>query len=138
MKRQTKKAGRRANKDDRFVTEVLVDVYRKALAEPDGKLILISEQDSEDKCVIDSSDIRPLLDLLDNFAKHGTFKSEKIPVLENIEIYLIFQELRRSGMKYESAVQQVAEQSFLSKSTIERRLKSIQERGGLSSLSNIR
>ena len=79
MKRETKKAGRRANKDDRFVAEVLVDVYRKALATQDKRLTLIDEKYPQDQCVVDGSDIRPLLALLDNFAKHGTFKSAKIP-----------------------------------------------------------
>ena len=105
MKRETKKAGRRANRDERFVAEVLVDVYQKALEQPDGMLTFNNENDPEDQCLIDSSDIRPLLDLLDNFAKHGTFKSAKIPLLENIAIRKRFEELRLNGIKYSDAVQ---------------------------------
>ena len=137
MKREIKKAGRRANKDDRFVAGVLVDVYQKALTEPDGKLTISSEQNLEDQCVVDSSDIRPLLDLLNNFAKHGTFKSAKIPALEIIEIKLRYRELRESGITYQAAVQQLAEENHTSQSTIERRLKSLQFRGGLSGLTNM-
>jgi uncharacterized protein HemY len=134
MKRETKKAGRRANQDERFIAEVLVDVYQKALEQPDGMLTLNNENNPEDQCLIDSSDIKPLLDLLDNFAKHGTFKSAKIPLLENIAIRKRFEELRSNGMKYSDAVQQLAEENNMSVSTIERRVSKNGKPGELSSL----
>jgi uncharacterized protein HemY len=134
MKRETKKAGRRANQDERFIAEVLVDVYQKALKQPDGMLTLNNENNPEDQCLIDSSDIKPLLDLLDNFAKHGTFKSAKIPLLENIAIRKRFEELRSNGMKYSDAVQQLAEENHMSVSTIERRVTKNGKPGELSSL----
>jgi len=134
MKRETKKAGRKANQDERFVAEVLVDVYQKALEQPDGMLTLNNENNQEDQCLIYSSDIRPLLDLLDNFAKHGTFKSAKIPLLENIAIRKRFEELRLNGIKYSDAVQQLAEENHMSVSTIERRVTKKGKPGGLSSL----
>ena len=137
MKRETKKAGRRANKDDRFVAEILVDIYQKALVEQDGKLTLIAKNNSEDQWVLDSSDIKPLLALLDNFAKHGTFKSAKIPIQENIEIHIEFNRLRDSGLTYAEAVQQLSEEKNMSISNIERRVKKIDVRGGLSSLPKI-
>ena len=134
MKRETKKAGRRANQDERFIAEVLVDVYQKALEQPDGMLTLNNENNPEYQCLIDSSDIKPLLDLLDNFAKHGTFKSAKIPLLENIAIRKRFEELRSNGMKYSDAVQQLAEENNMSVSTIERRVSKNGKPGELSSL----
>ena len=134
MKQETKKAGRRANKDERFIAEVLVDVYQKALEQPDGMLTLNNENNPEDQCLIDSSDIRPLLDLLDNFAKHGTFKSAKILLLENIAIRKRFEELRSNGMKYSDAVLQLAEEFHKSVSNIERRVAKNGKSGGLSSL----
>jgi len=134
MKRETKKAGRRANQDERFIAEVLVDVYQKALEQPDGMLTLNNENNPEDQCLIDSSDIKPLLDLLDNFAKHGTFKSAKIPLLKNIAICKRFEELRSNGMKYLDAVQQLAAENHMSVSTIERRVTKNGKPGGLSSL----
>ena len=134
MKRETKKAGRRANKDERFMVEVLVDVYQKALEQPDGMLILNNKNNPEDQCLIDSSDITPLLDLLDNFAKHGTFKSAKIPLLENIAIRKRFEELRSNGMKYSEAVQQLAEENHKSVSTIERQIAKIDKPGVLRNL----
>ena len=137
MKRETKKAGRRANKDDRFVAEVLVDVYRKALATQDKRLTLIDEKNPQDQCVVDGSDIRPLLALLDNFAKHGTFKSAKIPLLEDIEIRMQFNELRRSGLTYAKAAQQLAEEKNVSVSTIERKVKKVDTPGVLSMLAKI-
>ena len=132
MKRETKKAGRRANKDDRFVAEVLVDVYRKALATQDKRLTLIDEKNPQDQCVVDGSDIGPLLALLENFAKHGTFKSAKIPLLEDIEIRIQFNELRLSGLTYAQAVQQLAEEKNVSVSTIERKVKKVDTPGVLS------
>jgi hypothetical protein len=137
MKRETKKAGRRANKDDRFVAEVLVNVYRKALATQDKRLTLIDEKNPQDQCVVDGSDIRPLLALLDNFAKHGTFKSAKIPLLEDIEIRMQFNELRRSGLTYAKAAQQLAEEKNVSVSTIERKIKKVDTPGVLSMLAKI-
>ena len=137
MKRETKKAGRRANKDDRFVAEVLVDVYRKALATQDKRLTLIDEKYPQDQCVVDGSDIRPLLALLDNFAKHGTFKSAKIPILEEIEIRVQFNELRRSGLTYAEAAQRLAEEKNVSVSTIERKVKKVDTPGALSMLEKI-
>lgn len=137
MKRETKKAGRRANKDDRFVAEVLVDVYRKALATQDKKLILIDEKNPQDQCVVDGSDIEPLLALLDNFAKHGTFKSAKIPILEDIETRIQFYDLRRRGLTYAEAAQQLAEEKNMSVSNIERRIKKIDSSEVLSMLAKI-
>lgn len=137
MKRETKKAGRKANKDDRLVAEILVDIYQKAEAEQDGKLTLISENNPEDQWIVDSSDIKPLLALLDNFAKHGTFKSAKIPMLENIEIRIEFDRLRDSGLTYAEAVQKLSEEKNMSVSSIERRVKKIDTRGALSSLTKI-
>jgi hypothetical protein len=137
MKRETKKAGRRANKDDRFVAEVLVDVYRKALATQDKRLTLIDEKNPQDQCVIDGSDIGPLLALLENFAKHGTFKSAKIPLLEDIKIRIQFNELRLSGLTYAQAVQQLAEEKNVSVSTIERKVKKVDTPGVLSMLAKI-
>jgi len=137
MKRETKKAGRRANKDDRFVAEVLVDVYRKALATQDKRLSLIDEKNPQDQCVVDGSDIRPLLALLDNFAKHGTFKSAKIPLLEDLEIRIQFNELRLSGLTYAEAAQQLAEEKNVSVSTIERKVKKVDTPGVLSILAKI-
>ena len=137
MKRETKKAGRRANKDDRFLAEVMVDVYRKALAITDGRLTLIDGKNPQDQCVVDASDIRPLLALLDNFAKHGTFKSAKVPLLENLEIRIKFYELRRSGLTYAEAAQQLAEENNMSISSIERRIKKIDVPGVLSFLAKI-
>jgi len=137
MKRETKKAGRRANKDDRFVAEVLVDVYRKALATQDKRLSLIDEKNPQDQCVVDGSDIRPLLALLDNFAKHGTFKSAKIPLLEDLEIRIQFNELRLSGLTYGEAAQQLAEEKNVSVSTIERKVKKVDTPGVLSILAKI-
>ena len=134
MKRETKKAGRRANQDERFIAEVLVDVYQKALEQPNGMLTLNNENNPEDQCLIDSSDIKPLLDLLNNFAKHGTFKSAKIQLLENIAICKRFEELRSNGMKYSDAVQQLAAENHMSVSTIERRVTKNGKPGGLSSL----
>jgi len=135
MKRETKKAGRRANQDDRFIAEVLADVYQKALKEQDGRLTLVADNDPLDQCAIDSSDIRPLIDLLDNFAKHGTFKSAKIPILENIELRIKFNELRKKGLTYAQATEQLAEEKNMSVSGIERRVKKIDQRSGLSILS---
>jgi hypothetical protein len=137
MKRATKKAGRRANKDDRFVAEVLVDVYRKALATQDKRLTLIDKKNPQDQCVVDGSDIRPLLALLDNFAKHGTFKSAKIPLIEDIEIRIQFNELRRSGLTYAEAAQQLAEEKNVSVSTIERKVIKVDTPGVLSMLAKI-
>ena len=137
MKRETKKAGRKANKDDRLVAEILVDIYQKAEAEQDGKLTLISENNPEDQWIVDSSDIKPLLALLDNFAKHGTFKSAKILMLENIEIRIEFDRLRDSGLTYAEAVQKLSEEKNMSVSSIERRVKKIDTRGALSSLTKI-
>ena len=137
MKRETKKAGRKANKDDRLVAEILVDIYQKAESEQDGKLTLISENNPEDQWIVDSSDIKPLLALLDNFAKHGTFKSAKIPMLENIEIRIEFDRLRDSGLTYAEAVQKLSEEKNMSVSSIERRVKKIDTRGALSSLTKI-
>jgi hypothetical protein len=71
---------------------------------------------------------------LDNFAKHGTFKSAKIPLLENIAIRKRFEELRLNGIKYSDAVQQLAEENHMSVSTIERRVTKKGKPGGLSSL----
>ena len=137
MKRETKKAGRRANKDDRFVAGVLVEVYRKALATQDKRLTLIDEKNPHDQCVVDGSDIEPLLVLLDNFAKHGTFKSAKIPLLEDIEIRIQFNELRRSGLTYAESAQQLAEEKNVSVSTIERKVKKVDSPGVLSMLAKI-
>ena len=137
MKREIKKAGRRANKDDRFVAEVLVDVYRKALATQDKRLTLIDEKNPQDQCVVDGSDIRPLLALLDNFAKYGTFKSAKIPLLEDLEIRIQFNELRRSGLTYAEAAQQLAEEKNVSVSTIERKVKKVDTPGVLRMLAKI-
>lgn len=134
MRREIKKAGRRANKDDRFLAEILVEIYQKALTEHDGILTLVAENDPEDQCVIDSSEIKPLLALLDNFAKHGTFKSAKIPKLEIIEIRAAFIRLRDSGLTYAEAAQQLSQEKNMSVSNIERRVKKINTPGALSSL----
>ena len=134
MRREIKKAGRRANKEDRFLAEILVDIYQKALTQHDGNLTLVAENDPEDQCVIDSSDIKPLLALLDNFAKHGTFQSAKIPKLEIIEIRAAFKRLRDSGLTYAEAAQQLSLEKNMSVSSIERRVKKINTPGALSIL----
>ena len=115
------KSGRTANFIAREMAADLVEIYRLAQSQPNGRYCLNPEDEYESQTFIDSNDPELLLSALENFAKNGTFVP-KIDV-ESMLISDAFRKLRATGMTYENAIQELKIKLHKSESALARKLR---------------
>lgn len=115
------KSGRTANFIAREMAADLVEMYRLAQSQPNGRYCLNPEDEYECQTFIDGNDPEFLLAALENFSKNGTFVA-KIDV-EPILILDAFRKLRVTGMTYENTVEELRIKFHKSESTIARKIR---------------
>jgi hypothetical protein len=115
------KSGRTANFIAREMAADLVEMYRLAQSQPNGRYCLNPEDEYEFQTFIDGNDPELLLSSLENFAKNGTFVA-KIDV-EPMQIFDAFRKLRATGMTFENAIRELAKKLHKSESTIARKVR---------------
>lgn len=119
---------------DREVAGFWADVYRKAMAEPDGVLDLGRDEDGCSLGQVDAKNPDTLVRLLENFEKHGTFERPRkdrgkggSKMFERMMLKLEFQSLRNKGLTKEDAIGLLSEKYSMrgrgySESSVERKL----------------
>lgn len=114
---------------DRAIARRYADLYRKALAAPEG-VYIEAGVDGLREIYVDSKDPRILVDLLETFAKFGRFSSNRFDadkVVDSVVLRLRFSDLQADGHTKDSAIEALIVESKkkgkrLSRSTVERRL----------------
>lgn len=115
------KSGRTANFIAREMAADLVEMYRLAQSQPNGRFCLNPEDEYECQTFIDGNDPEFLLAALENFSKNGTFVP-KIDV-EPMLLHDAFRKLRVTGMTFENAVAELGSKFHKSESTIARKIR---------------
>jgi hypothetical protein len=115
------KSGRKANFIARDMAADLVEIYRLAQSQPNGRYCLNPEDEHEFQTFVDGNDPELLLAALENFSKNGTFVS-KIDV-EPMLIFDAFRKLRATGMSFENSIRELSQKLHKSESTIARKVR---------------
>lgn len=120
-----RKKGRSASDIERETALGIVQLYRDAQASPDGKLwaTINAENLEERHMYVDSTDVEPLLEVLENFSATGYFNGhdEEFRLLKLIELRNQYLN-KRKRFSSEHAIEELARQHGSSTKTIERRL----------------
>lgn len=116
------KIGRRATSDDRQIAADWVELYRKAMASPNGSYCLNPDDPLEEQTYLHADNVEFLLSLLSDFSETGTFKRPNSPMGAHFILRWDFDALRAKGMTHENAVEMLADKNACSTRTIERRL----------------
>jgi hypothetical protein len=106
------------------------ELYRLAMAEPDGVYSLGVDEDGFSLGQIDAKDPATLVRLLENFAHYGTFKNRRLKVdlmFERMGLHAEFQALLKKGNTKDEALELLSEKHSMrgrgySRSNIERKL----------------
>jgi hypothetical protein len=119
------KTGRRASMNDRMQAQQWGELYRKAQKAPGGMLCLNPEDDPDLQTWLDGNDPEHLLQMLEHFARHGTFELVGL-VHDSIRLLPLrveYREMRAAGSTHEATVLKLAEKYALSTRTIERKVR---------------
>ncbi len=95
------------NHPDRQIAATWARRYRKAMAQPDGVLDLDRDKDEADFGLIDAKNPLLLIRLLENFARHGTFRYPDLKFrefFERLNLRREFNELLKQGLTKKEAL----------------------------------
>lgn len=106
------------------------ELYRLAMAEPDGVYSLGVDEDGYSLGQVDAKNPETLVRLLENFARYGTFKDTRLKVdliAERMMLSAEFRSLLNEGNTQDEALELLSEKHSMrgrgySRSTIERKL----------------
>jgi hypothetical protein len=115
------KSGRTANFIAREMAADLVEIYRLAQSQPNGRYSLNPDDEYEFQTFIDGNDPELLLSALENFSKNGTFVS-KLDV-EPMLVLDAFRKLKATGMTFENTIRELSIKFNKSESTIVRKIR---------------
>ncbi len=115
---------------DREVAGLWAEMYREAMAQPDGVLDLGCDEEGFSLGQVDAKNPEMLIQLLENFEEHGTFKNPRKDGLKMFERMMLRQEFRsllNKGLTKEDAIGLLSEKYSMrgrgySESNIERKL----------------
>jgi len=113
---------------DRETARTWADLYRWAMAEPDGVLCVCRDKDGSCLWEVDAKNPDTLVRLLENFAHHGTFENKNIDsIVECMKLRIEFRALLNEGNTKDEAVELLSEKHRMrgrgySRSNIERKL----------------
>lgn len=116
------KTGRRAGENDRQIAKELVDEYRKAQAQPGGKLCLNPQDDPDEQTWLDGNDPEHLLRILEGFSEHGTFEQVG-PTMDSIRLLPLRMEYSRrrdAGERVSAILNDLADRYCKDPKTIDR------------------
>jgi len=116
---------------DRETARTWAELYRLAMAEPDGVYCCGRDEDGYSLGQVDAKNPATLVRMLENFARYGTFRDKKIPnpwSFDRAMLRFEFQELLDEGNTKDEAVNLLSEKYRMrgrgySRSSIERKLK---------------
>lgn len=115
------KTGRLINADERAIAASWVSMYRQAEQAPNQRICINPEMEAELQQTLDYNDPRPLLDLLETIASHGTMIDVKMAVMvNNLIANTAVKTLRKQGKTRMEAIEIVSAEQGVSVRTIER------------------
>ncbi len=116
------KPGRRAGPVDRQIAADWLGLYRKAQAQPGGRLCLNPDDDPAEQTWLNGNDPEQLLLMLEQFSEHGTFAfvSDHDVSIQEMLIRMSFKEMRGNGTTSGEAIEKLASEYSASVKTIER------------------
>jgi hypothetical protein len=113
------KTARRASADERKRLAHWVSMYRQAQAAPDRRYCVNPQDEPENQYFIHADDPEPLLLLLEDFVRHGTFALVDDPARAMV-MRREFTELRAQGITREKALAVLGEKHHCDPSTVKR------------------
>ena len=115
---------------DRETASIWAELYRKAMAEPDGVYSIGVDEDGNSLGEVYAENPATLVILLENFARYGTFEDKRLKIsseLERMSLRAQFRALLDEGNTKDEAVELLVEKHRTrgrgySRSNIERKL----------------
>lgn len=128
MKKDSPKRFTPVGHPDRDTAAQWAELYRQAMAEPDG-IYCVKDEDGFNLIYLDASNPEYLVGILENFARFGTFENRKTQTRLAAEKFLLqanYREKLKQGLTQDEALEQIADENKTkrgySRSSIERKL----------------
>ncbi|NBW18356.1 MAG: hypothetical protein EBR82_61315 [Caulobacteraceae bacterium] len=115
---------------DRETAQIWAELYRQAMAKPDGVLSLGSNEDGFSLGQVNAKNPDTLVRLLENFARYGTFEDRGLKIraiADRLMLRADFRQLLDEGLTKDSALDVLSDKYSMrgrgySRSNIERKL----------------
>jgi hypothetical protein len=115
---------------DREEAGLWAEMYREAMAQPDGVLDLGRDEEGFSLGQVDAKDVATLVRLLENFARYGTFEDRRLKIHAIADCLMLradFRQLLDEGLTKDSALDVLSDKYSMrgrgySRSNIERKL----------------